>query len=213
MAELLEWQPGAPDQSLQPAVQVLTGGGIIACPTETFYALAADALQEAALDRLMKIKGRPADKALLVLVADQDMVREVTAAIPPTALQLMAHFWPGPLTLILPARAGLPRPLTGATKTIGVRQSGHPLARHVCRLYGRPLTGTSANLSGRAPMDRASQVQEELGGLIDLILTDSPCPGGLPSTILDVTAEPPRLVRSGAITLEALERRVGTISL
>jgi L-threonylcarbamoyladenylate synthase len=212
MAELLQWQAGAHDQSLQPAVQVLADGGIVACPTETFYALAADALQEAALERLMAIKGRPADKALLVLVADRDMVRKVATDIPPAALQLMAHFWPGPLTLILPARHGLPRPLTGATQTIGVRQSGHSLARLVCRLYGRPLTGTSANLSGRAPLARASQVQEELGALIELILTDSPCPGGLPSTILDVTREPPRLVRLGAIALEDLERRIGMIS-
>ena len=205
MADIIQWQAEAPDEGLQQAVQVLSAGGIVACPTETFYALAADALQEAALQRLVKIKGRPADKALLVLVADPDMVREVADDIPPVAAQLMAHFWPGPLTLILPARAGLPRPLTGPTRTIGVRQSGHPLARRLCQLYGRPLTGTSANLSGQAPFTRASQVQQELGELIELILTDSPCPGGLPSTILDVTAERPRLVRPGAITLEQLK--------
>ena len=209
---MVQWQTEAPEKSLPQAVQVLGAGGIVACPTETFYALAADALQEAALQRLMEIKGRPADKAMLVLVADQDMVREVAEDIPPAAAQLMAHFWPGPLTLILPARPGLPRPLTGPTRTIGVRQSGHPLARRLCRLYGRPLTGTSANLAGQAPLTRASQVQQELGALIDLILSDSPCPGGLPSTILDVTAKPPRLVRPGAVALVELERQIGTIS-
>jgi L-threonylcarbamoyladenylate synthase len=211
MADIVQWQVERPDEGLQQAVQVLGAGGIVACPTETFYALAADALQEAALQRLMEIKGRPAEKALLVLVADPNMVREVAEDVPPAAAQLMAHFWPGPLTLILPARAALPRQLTGPTRTIGVRQSGHPLARQLCRLYGRPLTGTSANLSGEAPLTRASQVQQELGALIDLILSDSPCPGGLPSTILDVTAEPPRLVRSGAVVREELEKLLGRI--
>ncbi len=208
---MLSWQEGLPDEVLQPAVRVLAAGGVVACPTETFYALAVDALQNKALHRLLEIKARPVAKALLVLVADRDMVAEVAEVITPLADRLMAKFWPGPLTLILPARSGLPLPLTGGTGTIGVRQSGHPLARRLCELYGRPLTGTSANLSGKAPLVEAAQVKQELGQAIDLILTDGPCAGGQPSTILNVVEEPPRLVRAGAIETEALEKWLGKI--
>ncbi len=213
MAAIIRWQKGAPDEILKPVIKVLAGGGIVACPTETFYALAADVFQEAALQRLMEIKGRSADKALLVLVADRDMVSEVAEFVSPAAEKLMAHFWPGPLTLILPARTGLPQPLTGQTRTIGVRQSGHPLARRLCQLHGRPVTGTSANLSGRAPLVKASQVQEELGEVIELILADGPCAGGLPSTILNVAEDPPRLVRQGVIALEKLAEHLGRIAM
>jgi L-threonylcarbamoyladenylate synthase len=157
----------------------------------------------------MAIKDRPGAKALLVLVADRKMVAEVAEYVAPVAEKLMAAFWPGPLTLILPARSNLPLPLTGGTGTIGVRESGHPLARRLCELFGRPLTGTSANLSGREPLIDAAQVQRELGDIIDLILTDGPCRGGRPSTILDVTREPLRLVRAGAIGVAELEKLIG----
>ncbi len=190
---------------------MLAKGGIVACPTETFYALAVDARQEKALQRLLEIKGRPAAKAILVLVADQDMAAEVAEVSTPLAKNLMSRFWPGPLTLILPAKAGLPRPLTAGTGTIGVRQPGHPLARRLCQLYGRPLTGTSANLSGKEPLGTAAEVEQELGELIELILEDGPGTGGLPSTILNVTVAPPRLVREGAIGIEELERHIGRI--
>ncbi len=207
----LTWRGPEDDAVLFEAARILTKGGIVACPTETFYALAVDAGQETALQRLFEIKGRPTDKAILVLVADQDMAAEVAEVSTPLAKNLMSRFWPGPLTLILPAKAGLPRLLTAGTGTIGVRQPGHPLARRLCQLYGHPLTGTSANLSGREPLIKSSQVQEELGELIDLILEDGPGGGGLPSTILNVTVNPPRMVREGAISLQELERHIGKI--
>ena len=139
------------------------------------------------------------------------MVEQVAQVITPLAEQLMAQFWPGPLTLILPARPGLPLPLTGGSGTIGVRQSGHPLAQRLTNYYGSPLTGTSANLSGRAPLVKAAQVQQELGDVIELILEDGPCAGGLPSTILNVVQTPPRLVRAGAIGVAELEEQIGKI--
>jgi L-threonylcarbamoyladenylate synthase len=212
MAVILTWSKAASDEILGQAGRVLAAGGVVACPTETFYALAVDAFQERALQKLLEIKGRTVEKAFLVLVADQEMVTEVTELITPPAKKLMAAFWPGPLTLILPARPGLPLPLTGGTGTIGVRQSGHPLARRLCQGYGRPITGTSANLSGRKPLVEAAQVQEELGDVVDLILADGPCAGGLPSTIVNVVRQPPRLVRAGAIDVLELEKCVGKIS-
>ena len=211
MATILSWQEQSGTGVLERAVEVLAAGGIIACPTETFYALMVDAFQEKALERLMAIKGRPEDKALLVLVAGRPMVTRVASSIPPLAEKFMAWFWPGPLTVIVPARAGLPRQLTGGTGTIGVRQSGHALARRLCARYGRPLTGTSANLSGREPLIQAGQVQTELGQVVDLILDSGPCAGGLPSTIVNVVREPARLVRAGAIGVAELEKRLGTI--
>jgi L-threonylcarbamoyladenylate synthase len=211
MSVSLTWREPADDSALRQASQVLAAGGIVACPTETFYALAVDAFQEGPLNKLMRIKGRPWDKALLVLVADYDMVKLVAQDISPLAKHLMAEFWPGPLTLILPARPGLPLPLTGGSGTIGVRHSGHPLAQRLPMLYGRPLTGTSANLSGRDPLLSSTQVQQELGDAVDLILEDGPCPGGLPSTILSVVHDPPRLIRTGATSLAEMERHIGKI--
>jgi L-threonylcarbamoyladenylate synthase len=211
MAITVRWRGPEDDGVLEQAVRVLAAGGVVACPTETFYALAADAGQEKALERLMEIKNRPRDKALLVLVADRDMVPAVAAAPGPRAQRLMARFWPGPLTLILPAGPGLSELLTGGSGTIGVRQPDHPLARRLLQLYGRPLTGTSANLSARAPLVTAAQVEQELGGLIELILTDGPCRGGRPSTILNVVQEPPRLVREGAISAAELEPETGRL--
>lgn len=209
MATILTWQEKTGAAVLERAVEILAAGGIIACPTETFYALMVDVFQEKALARLMAVKGRSEHKPLLVLVADGLMVGQVAREIPPLAGKFMAAFWPGPLTLILPARPGLPRPLTGGTDTIGVRQSGHPLARQLCAHYGRPLTGTSANISGREALTKATQVQEELGQLIDLIFDNGPCAGGLPSTIVSVVEKRPRLVRAGAIAVAELEQRLG----
>jgi L-threonylcarbamoyladenylate synthase len=211
MAVILRWRGPEDDEVLSQAVRVLAAGGIVACPTETFYALAVDAGQEKALQRLLEIKNRPLEKALLVLVADRDMVGEVAAMVNPLAEQLMTRFWPGPLTLILSARSGLPQALTGGSGTIGVRQPGHPLARRLTQFFGRPLTGTSANLSGREPLIEAAQVQQELGEVIEIILSDGPCTGGLPSTILNVVQDPPRLVRAGAIGMAELEQQIGKL--
>ncbi len=204
MAEFRVWQGPQHDQVLQETAAVLAAGGLVACPTETFYALAADARNEAALARLLAVKQRPSTKPLLVLIADRAMLTKVAAAIPPLAEALMARFWPGPLTLILPARPDLPLPLTGGSGTIGVRQPGWALTRRLLEIFGGPITGTSANLSGQEPPLTAKQVQAALGAKIDLIVADGPCPGGLPSTIVDVAQAPARLLRPGAIAAAEL---------
>jgi L-threonylcarbamoyladenylate synthase len=183
---------------------VLEGERLLALPTETFYALAAHPFAAAALARLFAVKQRAAAKAVLLLVADPAMLSQVAREVPEVAARLMAHFWPGPLTLILPALPGLPRLLTGGTGTVGVRQ---PRQSVTCRLIaelGFPVTGTSANRSGQPPLTRAQEVDRELGQEVDLILDAGPCPGGLPSTIVDTTVQPPRLVRPGAVPAGAL---------
>ncbi|MBW1987351.1 MAG: threonylcarbamoyl-AMP synthase [Deltaproteobacteria bacterium] len=205
MARVISWHSPEDRALLQEALEILRAGGVVACPTETYYGLAVDAFQEAALNRVLAIKGRAQSKPLLVLVADVQMVEQVALRVPSVALQLMARFWPGPLTLILPASPSLPRQLTAGTGTIGVRQSSHPLVRNLTTAYGSPLTGTSANRSGQPPLVTAIEVEREMGSELALILDSGPCPGGWPSTVLDVTQQPPRLVRPGAIASSALK--------
>lgn len=205
MARRISWYSGKDLASLEQALVVLREGGIVACPTETYYGLAADAWQEAPLRRILALKRRPSGKPLLVLVADRGMVEQLASEVPPRAQRLMDRFWPGPLTLILTARPSLPVELTAGTGTIGVRQSSHPLARRLVAAYGGPLTGTSANRSGRPPLIRAVEVERELGAELELILDSGPCPGGLPSTVLDLTQAPARLIRPGAVAKAALQ--------
>jgi L-threonylcarbamoyladenylate synthase len=200
MRRIWKWREEEAGAFWAESRRLLAAGGILALPTETFYALAADPYQPAALRRLYALKGRAEEKPVLLLVADREMTRQVALEAPELALRLMARFWPGPLTLILPARRDLPDQVTGGTGTVGVRQPQQPLILGLLAALGLPLTGTSANCAGREPLVLAGDVAREFGGDVDLILDAGPCPGGLPSTIVDVTVAPPRLVRPGAIS-------------
>ncbi len=204
MSRIATWRGPQDDAVLQEAARVLAGGGVVACPTETFYALAVAAHHEGALQRLLRLKGRPAQKPLLVLVADEEMLTAVVKEIPPLAQDLLRRFWPGPLTLIFPAKEELPFALTSGSGTIGVRQPGLALTRRLVAIFGHPITGTSANLSGQEPCCTAGEVHEVFGSAVDLILQDGPCPGGLPSTIVDVTQVPPIILRAGALPVASL---------
>jgi L-threonylcarbamoyladenylate synthase len=204
MRRIWKWREEDADAFLDEARRVLKGDGVIAAPTETFYGLAAHPFQEAALSRLFILKERSPVKPVLLLVDGQEMLHQVVREIPGPARRLMEKFWPGPLTIIFPSLPHLPRLLTGGTGTIGVRQ---PRQRLTCRLIaalGHPITGTSANRAGHRPCLRADEVAREFGDHLDLILEADPCPGGLPSTIVDVTNSSPRLVRAGAIPPSAL---------
>lgn len=186
---------------LAEAVRVLREGGLVAFPTETFYGLGANALDPAAVKRVFRAKGRPADMPLLVLVDSREMVSRVARETPALAGHLMVRYWPGPLTLVLPARADVPAALTGGTGTIGVRLSAHPVARALVAAARVPLTAPSANPHGEASPRTAEEVRAGLGLHVDLILDAGPTPGGPPSTVLDVSRTPPRLVRAGAVVL------------
>jgi L-threonylcarbamoyladenylate synthase len=128
------------------------------------------------------------------------MLKKVAREVPAPARRLMEKFWPGPLTLIFPSQPQLPRQLTGGTGTIGVRQPRQALTCRLITALGHPITGTSANRAGCPPHLQAGEVAREFGDGVDLILEAGACPGGLPSTIVDVTSSPPRLVRGGAIS-------------
>jgi L-threonylcarbamoyladenylate synthase len=190
---------------VRAAALVLRQGGLVAYPTETFYALGALAHDATAVDRLSRAKGRSDGKPLPLLAADRAAVERV-AELDPAAARLAEQFWPGPLTLVLPARPGLPAAITAGTGTVGIRVPGGEIARSLAREAGAALVSTSANIAGGPPPERPDALAPELRARLDHLLDGGPAPGGLPSTVVVVEADGIRLVRPGAIPLEALER-------
>ena len=185
--------------ALETAARLLRARGLVAFPTETFYGLGANALDEAAVARVFHAKGRPADKPLLVLVDSLEMVAEVARDVSALARRLMARYWPGALTLVLRAHAGLPDALTAGTGTIGVRLPGHPVARALVGALGGPVTAPSANPHGQASPRTADEVIAGLAERVDLVLDGGATPGGPASTLLDLTRTPPVVLRAGAV--------------
>lgn len=189
-------------EAIRRACVVLKQGGVVAFPTETFYGLGADALDEQALKRVFAIKRRDYTKPLLVIIAEKDQLHSLVSDIPAVAEKLMDSFWPGPLTIIFKARKGLPSLLTGGTDTVGIRISSHPVARSLASAFGLPLTATSANLSGGKNPITAQDVYDQLGEGVDMMLDAGESKGIKGSTIIDVTLSPPRIVRAGDIPVD-----------
>ena len=187
-------------EALARAAAVLRAGGLVAFPTETFYGLGAAAGDAAAVRRIFRVKGRDEAKPLLVLV-DSIAMAEAVAEVSARARALMTRHWPGALTLVLSARAALPRELTAGTGTIGVRLSPHPVARGLVHALGAALTAPSANLEGASPPTTAAEVLGVFGGAIDLVLDGGATAGGAPSTVVDVTSDALRVLRQGAVLL------------
>ena len=185
--------------ALRAAAEVIAAGGIVAVPTETFYGLAADPFRDAAVARVFAVKGRSSERALLLIASDVEQVASHLGPLPPMGRRLAEKFWPGALTVLVGAPAALAKDVTGGTGTVGVRVPAHPVARDLCRVCGRPLTATSANVSGEPPSPDPDEVERTLGARIDLLLDAGRAPGGEPSTIVDVSGRTPRLVRAGAI--------------
>ena len=197
--------PLGPDPSvevLEAAYRLLHTGGVLAMPTESYYALGALACDGEAVHRVCAIKGRGDDKPVLVLISHGAQLAQLVSDVPPAAQVLMDRFWPGPLTLVFPAVAHLPQELTRGTGTVGIRQPARQDLLHLLHHVG-PLTGTSANRTGHSPVRTAEQVLEELGGDIDLILDAGETPGGLPSTLVDTTGAI-RVLREGPVSREAI---------
>jgi len=189
---------------LNRAVAVLNGGGAVAFPTETYYGLAVDPFNPLALNHLFALKQRNTSKPILTLVDDRESLFTLVQNIPPPYEALMNEFWPGPLTLIFQARLNLPALLTAGTSTIGVRQSSHPFARQLLRAFGRPLTATSANISGHAAAVDAHEVKAQFGSRIDMIFDGGRTPGTIGSTIIGLDGDRLTLIREGVIPFEDL---------
>jgi len=194
--------PSAPEPvAFQEAAGCLLRGGLVAFPTETFYGLGANALDREALARVFKVKGRSESKPLLVLVDSLKMAESLALEVSGLARQLMAVWWPGPLTLVVRATPELPSELTAGTGTVGMRIPDHPVALGLVRAARFPVTAPSANPSGEEPPTTAEGVWRFFEGKIDLILDGGAVPGGRPSTIVDVSVSPPRLLRAGALDI------------
>ena len=195
--------------ALEKAAVVIRGGGLVAYPTETFYGLGADISSPESLERVFRLKGRDRSKPLLVCVDHFHRLEELVEHISEEARLLMDRFWPGALTLLLPARMGLNPALTGERDKIGVRVPGHPAARELVARVGIPITGTSANRSGMPGLVRWESVVEELGADVELVLAWQETLPGVGSTIVDVCNREPELVRVGILPVEEIQAVLG----
>lgn len=201
------------EPSLRGAADIVRGGGVIAFPTETFYGMGACPFDARAVQRIFDLKGRSFRSApILVLIRSRADLAALVAEITPAAERLMEACWPGPLTLVFHAAAAVPSVLTAGTGTIGVRLPAHPDVQRLLEAVGGPLTGTSANRSGRSPATTAEDVDRAFGGGVDAILNGGPTPGGLPSTVVDTTVDPPRLLREGRVSTASLRSVINSLA-
>jgi L-threonylcarbamoyladenylate synthase len=211
--EVIPVDPDAPDAAaLARAAALLRGGGLVAFPTETVYGLGVNALDAAAVGRLFAAKGRPAQNPLIVHVAKAAQVLELAEEWPDAAARLATRFWPGPLTLVVHKRAVVPDAVTAGGPTVALRMPAHPVALGLLRAAALPVAAPSANRSSTISPTRAEHVLRSLDGRIDLVLDGGPTPGGIESTVVDVTTQPPRLLRPGLVTPADLEALLGQIS-
>ncbi|MBH0182655.1 MAG: threonylcarbamoyl-AMP synthase [Nitrospira sp.] len=183
--------------------QVVARGGIVAVPTETYYGLGVNPFDPQAVDRLVRLKGRPDGKPILVLIGNRGQLTMLVQKVSRPAALLMDTFWPGPLTILFTAAPSLPSNLTAGTGTVGVRLSSCGPLAELLAVTG-PLTGTSANYAGESPAQYASQVQDRLGHDLSLIVDAGPTPGGPPSTVIDAR-EAVCVIREGAVTRQMLQ--------
>lgn len=202
----------APSQAIDEAilanaVEVLRRGGLVAYPTDTVYGLAARPSDDVAVRRLFEAKGRSLERAVPLLIASPHDLARVAADVPDVALRLMRDFWPGALTLVL--RASPEFRSLAAGETVAVRVPDHAIPREIVRMLGEPITGTSANSCGGPEPLAAEDVRQQLGSSVDLVIDGGRCPGGRPSTAVDCTTVPLRIVREGAISRGELVRSAG----
>jgi len=190
---------------LHNAVNILKNCGIIAYPTETFYGLGAKFDMIDTLKRLYEIKKRPQEKAMPLIIGSKELLSTVAASVSVKAISLMERYWPGPLTLILPAKENLSDFITAGTRKVAVRIPGESFALQLARTANFPLTATSANPSGMPPAQDAETVLRYFEDKIDLIIDGGPAPGGLPSTIVEATGNEIRLLRQGIIRIDLLK--------
>ncbi len=201
------------DAAIARAAQIIRSGGLVAFPTETVYGLGADALNEDAVRKIFIAKERPFDDPLIVHIAAAQQLLLLARHIPQRAWELVKKFWPGPLTLVLPKTERVPAVTTGGLETVAVRMPGHPIARQLIELSGCPIAAPSANRFGRPSPTTAQHVLEDLDGRIELILDGGPTPIGVESTVLDLTQDPPMILRPGGVTLEVLQEILGEVRL
>lgn len=211
MAKVLHVPHDLSLEILREATHCIKQGGTLAVSTESFYALAAGVMHREAVERVAAMKGARDAKPILVLISHPEQLSSLVSTLPSGADCLMKQFWPGPLTLVLPAAPDLPTALSCGTETIGVRQPGDTRLLTLLAETG-PLTGTSANRSGMAPTQTAEELEREFGSELDLILDSGPSPGGMPSTLVNLVGEI-RILRKGPIAYDALQKALSVVGL
>jgi L-threonylcarbamoyladenylate synthase len=190
---------------LNRAASIIRSGGVVGVPTESFYGLGVSVRDEKAIQRLFAIKKRKENQPVLLLIPTKSLLNQYVIRIPDIASQIMEEFWPGGLTLVFEANPALPQLLTSGTGKIGVRLSSHPVATALAQAVGAPITGTSANISGQAACSSAEAVRHSLGKSVDFILDGGETEGGKGSTVLDISADPPTILREGMVSREQLK--------
>lgn len=186
-------------RQVEEGARILLEGGVIAFPTDTVYGLGADVLQEEAVKRIYRIKQRPLNIPLPVLLSSQDQLSIVASYVPDNARVLMKHFWPGGLTLVLPAVDSFRSRVVAGGLTVAVRIPNHDVTLALIERVGKPLVGTSANIYSQPSARTADEVRRQLADRIDYIVDSGQCPGGQESTVVDVTGPLPRILRQGAV--------------
>jgi len=199
-------------EALDRAVEMLRRGEVIAFPTDTVYGVGAHAFLPEAVAHLYDVKARPSSMPIPLLLPDSAAMERVCVDIPPLAWQLAGYFWPGGLSLILRRAPSVPDVVTAGGPTVAVRVPDRPLIRELCRRLDAPLAATSANLHGQPPPLTAADVAQNLGGRIPLILDGGLCPGGVASTVLDLTISPPAILRPGPVTAEQLAQMIDPVA-
>lgn len=198
---------------LKVAAEILKSGGTVAFPTETVYGLGANALMNDAINKIYQAKGRPSDNPLIVHLTEKSMMLDLVEEISSKAEKVMDAFWPGPLTLIFKSKGSVASNVTAGLSTLAIRMPSHPVAKELLDLAQVPVAAPSANLSGKPSPTEGKHVIEDLSGRVDAIVVAEQSEHGLESTILDMTQEPPMLLRPGSVTVEALEGVIGPIQV
>ena len=200
-------------KSIKEAACILQKGGLVAFPTETVYGLGGDALRSEVSGKIYAAKGRPSDNPLIVHIADCQAVEELAMDISEDARRLMDAFWPGPMTLIFKKKECVPKETTGGLDTVAIRFPNHPVAMALIRESGVYIAAPSANVSGRPSPTKAEHVAEDLAGRIDMIIDGGSVEIGLESTIIDVSAEEPVILRPGYITKDMIEKVIAKVEI
>jgi len=208
MRDISEVGIGSAHTALQidRAIEILKAGGIVAFPTDTVYGLGANVFNCEAVERIYAVKQRSRRLPLPVLVADTTQLSAVVGSVPEIAQPLIERFWPGGLTLVLPRAASLPDSVTAGGNKVAIRIPDHVVPLTIIRGLGVPIIGTSANISDKPSVVTCQEVEQQLGGQVDLIIDVGRCPGGLESTVVDVTGEIPQVLRQGMISEDEIKR-------
>lgn len=211
---ILHISPTDPDpEAIRQAAEILRRGGLVAFPTETVYGLGADVLNLDAVRKVFEAKGRPPDNPLIVHIASSKQLDDIVDEIPEQGKLLANAFWPGPLTLVMKRTILISDLVTANLDTVAVRMPNHPVPLAMIQALGEGIVGPSANLSGRPSPTTGQHVYDDLRGRVDLILDAGPTAIGLESTVVDVTVEPPTILRLGGLTKERIEELIGTVEV